>query len=268
MVPRHRCNPLKLHAVAVMGVLAAATAVPAPASAQGLFDFLFGGYQRRPETPANMSSYAEPPSSVGRVAPPSLGSERVRQESGSGGRSVAFCVRLCDGQHFPLEHMANATPVEACNAMCPASKTKVFYGGAIDGAVARDGQHYAELGTAYVYRKQLVADCTCNGKSAFGLAPYDVSKDPTLRPGDIVATTDGFVSYTGKRGDGGFTPVDSAKVTAELMPAGQHSTHLARNSHAVRGTASAPAEDEDAGTITPFEASRPVVEIDNGQSAR
>lgn len=268
MVPRHHRNPLKLQAIAVIGGLAAAVvmAVPAPASAQGLFDFLFGGYQRRPEPPANMSSYAEPPASVGRVAPPSLGSERVRQESGSGARSVAFCVRLCDGQHFPVERMANATPVEACNAMCPASKTKVFYGGAIDGAVARDGQHYADLGTAYVYRKQMVANCTCNGKSALGLAPYDVSKDPTLRPGDIVATKDGFVSYTGKRGDGGFAPVDSAKVTAELMPGAPRNTHLARNSH--RDASPAPAADEDPGTITPSQAPRPVVQIDDGQSGR
>ena len=27
----------------------------------------------------------------------------------STGRVIAYCVRLCDGQHFPLEHLANAT---------------------------------------------------------------------------------------------------------------------------------------------------------------
>jgi hypothetical protein len=208
-----------------------------------------------------MSSYAEPPASVGRVAPPPMGSESVRHEAENSGRSVAYCVRLCDGQHFPLERMANATPVEACNALCPASKTKVFYGSAIDGAVAHDGQHYADLGTAYAYRKQMVASCTCNGQSAAGLAPFDVSKDPTLRPGDIVATNDGFVAYTGKRGDSnGFTPVDSAKVTAELSPGVARNTHLARRN--------APdATDDDPGTIAPSQASRPVVE-NNSQPAR
>jgi hypothetical protein len=255
-------KPWKLQGVALIGAVAAvvAAAAPGPASAQGLFDFLFGGYQRRAAPPAEMSSYTEPPAPVGRVAPPPMGSEAVRQESGSGVRGVAYCVRLCDGQHFPLEHVANATPVEACNAMCPASKTKVFFGSAIDGAVAHDGQHYADLDTAYIYRKQMVANCTCNGKSPFGLAQYDVSKDPTLRPGDLVATTDGFVAYSGKRGDGNsFTPVDTAKVVAELNPSPARNTHLARRS--------TPAADEDPGTVSPSEAPRPTVDLNN-QSVR
>jgi hypothetical protein len=31
---------------------------------------------------------------------------------GSTGHSVAFCVRLCDGQHFPLEQLVNGTQEE------------------------------------------------------------------------------------------------------------------------------------------------------------
>ena len=73
----------------------------------------------------------------------------------------------------------------------------MFYGAEIDNAVAKDGARYADLDTAYVYRKQLVANCTCNGKNALGLAPYDLPSDPTLRPGDIVATKTGLMAYTG-----------------------------------------------------------------------
>ena len=63
------------------------------------------------------------------AGPAPLGPESVRQGGSGTGRTVAYCVRLCDGGHFPLERLANVTPVETCRAMCPASQTKVFYGG-------------------------------------------------------------------------------------------------------------------------------------------
>ena len=199
--------------LASAGALAAALA-PGGAQARGLFDFLFGDApdQQPPPPP----SCTEPPP-LGPVAPVPLGPESVRQSGGSTGRVVAYCVRLCDGQHFPLEHMINATPVETCRAMCPASKTKIFFGSDIGAAVAKDGARYADLDTAFIYRKQLVANCTCNGKDAFGLAPVDLSRDPTLRPGDIVETKQGLMAYNGKSGKAdAFTPVDASSVAAEL----------------------------------------------------
>jgi hypothetical protein len=203
----------------LVGALAAAAVAETSdlARAQGFFDFFFGGYQQRPTPPRDVNTYAEPSPGIGRIAPPPMGQENVRQGPGDTGHAVGYCVRLCDGQHFPMEHLANATPVETCQAMCPASKTKVFFGSAIDHAVAADGARYADLDTAFLYRKQLVAKCTCNGKDPLGLAQFDMTKDPTLRPGDIVATKDGFVTFDGKRGPAGaFTPVDSSVVDAEL----------------------------------------------------
>jgi len=220
--------------------------VPGSVRAAGLFDLFFGGaQQQRPS--ADINSYAEP--SVGRVAPVSPnGPESVRQSGGDSGRGVAFCVRLCDGQYFPIEHITNATPVETCRAMCPASKTKVYFGSVIGSAVSHDGQRYADLDAAFIYRKQLVAHCTCNGRDAFGLAPYDMTTDPTLRSGDIVSTKDGFLAYSGKSG-GGFTPIDSAAVAAQLNPA--HSP-VRMSQRAQPAPPVAPAsDDEDPGTITP-----------------
>src|SRR5580704_14085681 len=175
-----RIKPLSWQIAALAALFAAMLmALPRPARAEGLFDFLFGGFHRQ-SPPANVNSYAEPPASIGRVAPASpTGTEDVRQGNGNIGRTVAFCVRLCDGEHFPLEHMTNATPIETCRAMCPASKTKVFFGGEIGGAVAKDGQ----------------------------------------RSADIVSTKDGFVAYGGARGQGAaFAPIDSAAVAAQLNP--------------------------------------------------
>ena len=100
-----------------------------------------------------------------------------------------------------------------CQAFCPASATKVFYGSNIDGATASNGERYADSENAFAYRKALRADCTCNGRDPAGLAPVDLTLDTSLRPGDVVATTDGLVAYTGVRVGAGqtaeFTPVAS-----------------------------------------------------------
>ena len=63
---------------------------------------------------------------------------------------------------------------------------------------------------AFAYRKALRADCTCNGRSPSGLAPVDLTLDTSLRSGDVVATTDGLVAYTGVR--------LGADQTAEFTP--------------------------------------------------
>jgi hypothetical protein len=197
-----RNRHLRWRAAILVGALAAASviAVPGLARAEGLFDFLLGGFQQRQALSPDVNSYAAPPPPMARVAPSPIGPVNVRHTNGDTGHSIGYCVRLCDGQHFPLGRLANATPIETCRAMCPASKTKVFFGREIDHAVARDGARYAALDTAFVYRKQLVTNCTCNGKDALGLAPFAALTDPTLRPGDVVATKDGFKAYHGKSG--------------------------------------------------------------------
>jgi len=178
--------------------------VPGSVSAEGLFDLFFGGGQKRSASnffadPFGINSQQNPPAPA--AAP------RV---AGSG---PAFCVRSCDGKYFPLTMRGNATPVQMCQAFCPASATKVFYGSQIDSASASNGERYADSENAFAYRKALRADCTCNGKSPSGLAPVDLTLDTSLRSGDVVATTDGLVAYTGVRLGAGqtaeFTPVAS-----------------------------------------------------------
>ena len=221
MAIRRQERPSKWRAVILIGALStvANMTVSESARAQGFFDFLFGGFQQRPPPPPEPNAYPPPPPSVGRIAPAPLGEESVNGSGDSTGHTVAFCVRLCDGQHFPLEQMVNGTPVETCRAICPYSKTKVFFGTDIGAAVAQDGQQYARIETAFIYRKQLVANCTCNGKDAFGLASFDVKNDPTLRPGDIVSTKEGFQAFTGRSGStAAFTPINPATLPADIRP--------------------------------------------------
>jgi hypothetical protein len=194
----------------------AITFTPAQVSAEGLFDFFFGGAQKQQarQAPPQASFFADP-FGINQQQPQSAPAPRV---AGSG---PAFCVRSCDGKYFPLTMRGNASPVQLCQAFCPASVTKVFYGSSIDGASSSTGERYADSENAFAYRKALRADCTCNGRDPSGLAPIDLTLDTSLRAGDVVATTDGLVAYTGVRlgvsQNADFTPVASYPgLTAEV----------------------------------------------------
>src|SRR6266581_5464604 len=186
--------------------LASAVALPRMASAESIFDFFFGGFQKQQQRQAagQANFFADPFGLNQQPAPPP---RPVASASGP-----AFCVRSCDGKYFPLAR-GNATPVQMCQAFCPASATKVFFGSSIDGAHASNGERYADSENAFAYRKALRADCTCNGRDPAGLAPVDLTLDTSLRPGDVIATTDGLVAYSGVRvgtsQTAEFTPVAS-----------------------------------------------------------
>jgi hypothetical protein len=191
--------------VAVAALAGPLVLAPRAASAEDLFGFLFGGGQRQQQrqAPAQANFFADPFGLNQQAAPP----PRPAASYGSG---PAFCVRSCDGRYFPLMARGGATPVQMCQAFCPTTATRVFNGSTIDGAVARNGQRYADSENAYAYRKGLRADCTCNGRDPAGLSPVDLSLDTSLRPGDVIATTTGLVAYSGVR--------VGANQTAEFTP--------------------------------------------------
>jgi Protein of unknown function (DUF2865) len=198
----------------VASVLFAGTIVSAPrgASAENLFDLFFGGFQKqRHQTPAQANFFADP---FAQNQSPAL------PRPISPGSGTAFCVRSCDGKYFPLSR-GNASAVQMCQAFCPASPTRVFFGSSIDSAATAGGERYAESENAFAYRKALRADCTCNGRDAAGLAPVDLTLDSSLRAGDVIATTNGLVAYSGIRlgndQTAEFTPVASYPgLTADL----------------------------------------------------
>jgi hypothetical protein len=185
----------------VIAAVALCLSVPtAPAAAGSLFETLFGVFRGQPaprEQTSPGNSYADP----------LLGDRHSAGES-SYGRGTAFCVRTCDGRYFPLQRVGGASPVDICHTFCPASRTMVFSGSKIDSAVAPNGTRYADLDTAFAYRDRLVKNCTCTGKNG-GLAHLDTINDPTLRPGDIVATDSGLAAFTGRGGRSAeFTPIN------------------------------------------------------------
>jgi hypothetical protein len=189
----------------VLAIAALAFGAIAPAQA-GFLDQLFGGFTRHVFPPAGLRELPDmSPIPSDRVSP--QGGETDWRPRSETGPHAAFCVRTCDGRYFPVHAHAGFSAAQMCKAFCPASETKLYTGGGIDHAVATDGKRYADLPQAYVYRKQLVAGCTCNGKDVFGLAKVDIDSDPTLQRGDIVATANGMMAVTGKTAGGPqFTP--------------------------------------------------------------
>jgi hypothetical protein len=177
------------------GVLTAAalTCVSLEPASAGIFERIFGGLRQVAEAPAAL------PTSLSSFADPFAGMRSAPSQQAEYNSARGYCVRTGDGFYFPVQSHAGVSAAEACQALCPASATRLYSGGAIDNAVASDGSRYADLDTAFLYRKQLVADVTCNGRNHFGLAHVDINTDPTLRPGDIVATKAGLVAFSGMK---------------------------------------------------------------------
>jgi hypothetical protein len=208
-MPRASRTILSIAAVAMAVTVGAAS----QASAAGLFESLFGAF-RRPSPPSAAQAYAPDPVTgfIDRLIGNNSRGGQVASTQAGGSRG--FCVRTCDGSYFPVQARPGMSTAEACSSFCPASEAKVFFGSNIDNAVASDGKRYADLPNAFVYRTQLKATCTCNGKAPGGLATLDAKSDPTLRPGDIVATGNGLVAYNGGRSSktaSNFTPIDAAR---------------------------------------------------------
>lgn len=201
--------------------LACATLIPsADASAQGLFGSMFGntGSQRD-----SHRSYAPAYAPDDRYSGPDYGSRREpRPVQNYAGGTGTYCVRLCDGRYFPIPKTgAQVSSAKVCNAMCPMAATKVFNGSDPTRSVATDGTKYDDLDNALAYREKVVPNCSCTGNGPGGLARIDIESDPTLRNGDVVATTTGLRSFNGTGGfphkAADFTPIESStKVAAGL----------------------------------------------------
>lgn len=228
--------------------------VPAHVSAEGLFDFFFGGSQKQQgrQAPPQANFFADP---FG------LNQQPERQQSAPvsaprvAGSGPAYCVRSCDGKYFPLTMRGNATPAQLCQAFCPASATKVYYGSHIDSSASTTGERYADSENAFAYRKALRADCTCNGRDPAGLAPVDLALDASLKAGDVIATTDGLVAYTGVRVGNeqsfDFTPIASYPGLTAAVRARLGEMKVAPVNAEIASDAPLPETSRDAAPATP-----------------
>jgi hypothetical protein len=89
-----------------------------------------------------------------------------RSRHASGFRTL--CVRLCDGYYFPISFAASRDRFERDAKVCASrcgSQGRLFVhanpGGAAETMVDLAGRPYQELKTAFLYRTEYVASCTC-----------------------------------------------------------------------------------------------------------
>ena len=165
-------------------------AVPSPSHAQSFFEALFGGSKPAPSAIAprfNAPQRLAPvgaglgPGQGGGLAPLSQGRSPManyarpsRQDDdddgapkgGKGGQRTV-CVRLCDGYYWPVSFQTKRSQFQrdarACESSCD-GEARLFHFpsyGDINDAVDNAGKSYARLPAAFVYRKKLVAGCTC-----------------------------------------------------------------------------------------------------------
>jgi hypothetical protein len=178
--------------VAVAAVATLIGSIPLSAQARDLLDAILGVFGGPP--PAASPILQVPPDVV---SAPLRIVITPRWSSAFSGVS-GYCVRLCDGRYFPLPRFASSeTPATLCNALCPGSRTMVYWGAPIDQARTLNGSRYSDLTTAFDYRKNISPNCTCNGNDIFGTAVISIRADITLRPGDVVVTENGVRVFIG-----------------------------------------------------------------------
>ena len=201
-------------------LFAGSLAMPvAPASAQGLFETIFSGSPRDlGAAPARRES-ADPFTSLFRSfnRPPD---RAIESAEAARGPATAFCVRSCDGHYFPVRAHAGMSAAQACRAFCPASETRsIPAANRLCGGTRRQPLCRAEeclpLSQALGLRLHL------QRSQRFRAGAYRRREDPTLRPGDVVATEKGLVAFTGAKDSdnetAAFTPVQSFRASRRVI---------------------------------------------------
>ena len=188
--------------------LASAVALaPRAASAEGLFDFLFGGAQKQQQhqAPPQANFFADP---FGLNQQP----RRRRARSPQAAPDPHFaCAAATAG--ISRWRAATRRRFRCARRSVRPARPRSSSAAASTAHRPSTGERYADSENAFAYRKALRADCTCNGRDPAGLAPVDLTLDTSLRPGDVIATTDGLVAYSGVKvginQTAEFTPVAS-----------------------------------------------------------
>lgn len=142
------------------------------ARSRGLLETLFGGW--REESDINASPLDLPSSSTFRT----------------------LCVRTCDGFYFPVSYATVPSRFgedeRTCKRLCPAADTALYThrnpGEEVDQAVSVSGRPYTELPTAFKYRQEFNAGCSCRASGQSWADALGVGKDQTVQQGDIVVT--------------------------------------------------------------------------------
>lgn len=205
---------LILAAVMLMG--AGASQAPAQDSDE-FYAIARGEYGRRPAASQQGRGFVFPGFSLFGGARRDIPEVTVRptapQSNESQGRTAtgenvagprAYCVRTCDGFFFPagpaMSGEGRLAQQSSCSAMCPGAEVALYTiarQGSIEDAVGPQGRTYSALRTAFRFRQTVDRACTCQGAATNGLARLPITRDFTLRAGDVVVTESGVRVFRG-----------------------------------------------------------------------
>jgi hypothetical protein len=185
--------------------LGTALVVPAPAGAQDLLDFLFGGDEAAPAARETKRPSGDVRFGPGRAA---------RNEGGGSGRGSShtggYCVRTCDGYFFPLIKSARATRQQSCNFACPSATVEIYDGSSIESSRSARGQTYKALMDSLASHPAS-GRCSCNDPSTSAAYSRAAARtDPTLQNGDFVIEDEGPLVF----GRDGLVPLAQARFVA------------------------------------------------------
>ena len=143
-----------------------------------------------------------PPSGGGNFLDMLFGNARLRglndryyAPGGQFGTYRTLCVRKCDGYYFPISFSTVPARFSAdeqtCQSMCPASDVDLYIyrnpGEDVSQMVSLAGEPYSALPTAFQYRKEYDAACTCGASASAALTP--ITAPANLTPAPAAPTT-------------------------------------------------------------------------------
>jgi hypothetical protein len=126
-----------------------------------------------------------------------------------------LCVRTCDGYYFPISYSTVpgkfAKDEQLCRRLCPATEVTLYShrnpGEDVSRAVSSSGRAYSELPTAFSYRKQYNAACSCRAPGQSWADALRQGGDQTVERGDIVVTEERAKQLSQPRFDAQGKPV-------------------------------------------------------------
>src|SRR5262249_61418205 len=138
-----------------------------------------------------------------------------------------LCVRTCDGYYFPISYSTVPSKFpedeQICHRQCPAAEVALYSyrnpGEDVARAVSTSGRLYSDLPTAFSYRKQYNAACSCRlpGQS-WAEALKAGSSDDTVERGDVVVTEERAKKSSLPRFDAQGKPINPDRPAAPNSP--------------------------------------------------
>jgi Protein of unknown function (DUF2865) len=160
-----------------------------------------------------------------------------------------LCVRTCDGYYFPISYSTVPAKFvddeQACRRMCPAAEVTLYShrnpGEDVARSVSAGGKLYSELPTAFSYRKQYDAACSCRAPGQSWAQALRQSDDQTIERGDIVVTEERAKQLSQPRFDAQGKPVNLDPNPSRPGPAPKNANAAVTAAPLAPATAAKPA---------------------------